>query len=216
MASSTELTPICPHPFTSTLWRACVWTLLGLTPHTCQIKGKSHFSHCKTAVLRWNPIPPGVTGRKCCTFHPMCDSLCHSFCFKFSVSFPAKFPATFFSPQHVFTTSSYVIFETSWNINAQRGRINKMVVFKKVAGWIVFHVRYLLKSGSLHLLKPAENFIKDLTTASDHTSCRISFPGELPVMLSTQFKHTITFELYWWCCIFQTISTLLPCWRLAP
>lgn len=69
---------------------------------------------------------------KSCTFHPTSNSGCHSFCFKFSASrFLPSFLPLFF-PQHVFTTSSYVIFETSWNINAQSWRISKMGAFKKL------------------------------------------------------------------------------------
>ena len=133
MVSSTGLAPVCPCPsLIGVLQRAPVWMLSGLPSHTCQIKGENSFSHCKTVLLRWNPGPLGVTGKKYCTFHPTSDSGCHSFCFKFSVSlFLPSFLPLFF-PQHVFTTSSYVIFETSWNINAQSWRINKMVAFKKL------------------------------------------------------------------------------------
>lgn len=132
--SSTGLAPVCPCPsFIGVLHRAGGWMLSGLPSHTCQIKGENHFSHCKTALLRWNPGPPDVTGKKSWAFHPASDSGCHSFCFEFSVSqFLPSFLPLFFFPQHVFTTSSYVIFETSWNINAQSWRINKMVAFKKL------------------------------------------------------------------------------------
>lgn len=92
---------VCPCPsFIAGLQRAGVGMLSEMPSLTCPIKGENNFFHCKTALLRWNPGPPGVTGKKSCACHPTSDSGCHSFCFKFSLPLflPSFLPLFFFPP----------------------------------------------------------------------------------------------------------------------
>lgn len=191
----TGFAPAFPcHSFTGMLQRTCVWMLCALPSHTCQIQGNNRFSHCKTSLLRWNPCSPGAIGKTCSHFLQQVIQVAivsaSSFQCLFSCQVSCHFPPL---PQHVFITSSYVIFETSWNINAQSWRTNKMVAFRKLTEETLLCASYLLKSGSLPPLKPAENF-KYLTTASDLTRCGISFPWEIcgiAIMLSIQFRYTL-------------------------
>lgn len=193
----TGFAPVLPcHSLTEMLQRAWVWMLCALPSPTGQIQQDNNFSQCRASLLRCSPCSPSAPGKTCCALPPASYSGCHSSCFKFSISFSCQVSCHFPPlPQQVFTASSYVIFETSWNINAQSWRTNKMVAFKKLTGEILLCGCYLSKSGSLPPLKPAESF-KYLTTASDPTRCGTSFPWEIcgiAIIMSTQFRHTLIF-----------------------
>lgn len=191
---------ICSHFFLSFLhWDApksmCVDALCIAISHVSNPEGELFLS-LKTSLLRWSPCSPGAIGKTWCT-HPLqviqvaIVSASGFQCF-FSCQVSCHFPPL---PQHVFTTSIYVIFETSWNINVQSWRTNKMVAFKKLTDKILLCASNLFEWGSLPPLKPAENF-KYLTTASDHTRCGTSFPWEIcgiAIMLSFQLRHTLIF-----------------------
>lgn len=195
--SYTELTPVCP----------CHFSVGCSKEHVCGCSLHCHLT-CAKSMGRIVSLTArhNYWGETLVLQVPLAKPAAHflqqviqvaivsasSFQCLFSCQVSCHFPPL---PQHVFTTPSYVIFETSWNINAQSWRTNKMVAFKKLTDEILLCASYLLKSGSLPPLKPAENF-KYLTTASDRTRCGTSFPWEtcgIPIMLSIQFRHTLLF-----------------------